>query len=211
MVQSILRDMTKKRDVDEAARSKMARAFSDPRCRAANLRWESTHPEKTAAHPAALQWAEPMVRRIDYEVEPASPPRSGTHPPVPLATEPSSSCSSTLTLSPLSTSRALRAAEARLQKCAKEIDGLNRTVERLKQDLADRDAALMASSRGIDIALLRKNLLRCLRDGDVENTLPALARGLELSDVETREIRERYTGGLGGVGRRMLNWAGSAL
>ena len=53
---------------------------------------------------------------------------------------------------------------------------------------------------------LKNVLVRYMKEGDLDNTLPALAKALEMSPEEVNEIRRSRQGLLGGVGRVFKMW-----
>lgn len=90
-------------------------------------------------------------------------------------------------------------AEAELRERTQEIDFL-------RHELNELQAALRRSEKAINLTFLKNILVRYLKDGDLENSLPALAAALEMSPQEVAEIRQQQMGTLRGVGRAFRLW-----
>ena len=97
------------------------------------------------------------------------------------------------------TQSALRSAEAALRERAEECAFL-------KHELGELQAALKRSEKGVDLTFLKNILVRCLKDNDLDNTLPAIAKALEMSAAEVEEIKSAQAGVLGEVGRVLRLW-----
>jgi hypothetical protein len=72
--------------------------------------------------------------------------------------------------------------------------------------LRELQVALKRSEKGVDLMFVKNLLVRCLKDGDVDNTLPAIAQALEMSPDEVAQIREGQKGVMGEVGRVLRLW-----
>ena len=94
---------------------------------------------------------------------------------------------------------ALRSAEAALRERSEEVGFL-------QHELRELQAALKRSEKGVDLMFVKNLLVRCLKDGDVDNTLPAIAQALEMSPDEVAQIREGQKGVMGEVGRVLRLW-----
>ena len=86
-------------------------------------------------------------------------------------------------------SAAAGTAEAELAASREEIATLRLEMDSLLRSLA-------ASERGVENAFLKSVLLRYLKMGDLENTLPVLAKAVGLSDDEVQEVRHRQPRGI---------------
>ena len=94
---------------------------------------------------------------------------------------------------------ALHAAEARQRESSEEN-------EFLKHELAELQAALKRSDKGVSLTFLKNVLVRYMKEGDLENSLPVIAQALELSQQEISDIRASQPGALQGVGRALKLW-----
>ena len=72
--------------------------------------------------------------------------------------------------------------------------------------MSELQAALKRSDKGINMTFLKNILVRYLKEGDLDNSLPAIAQALEISPEDVKEIRDRQRGVLGEVGRVFRLW-----
>ena len=68
-------------------------------------------------------------------------------------------------------------------------------------------AALKRSDSALNLTFLKNVLVRYMKDGDLDNTLPAIAQALQFSANEVEEIRQsRRAKSLADVGRAFRLW-----
>ena len=78
----------------------------------------------------------------------------------------------------------------------------------LRQELAELQTALQRSERAVNLMFVKNIIERFMKEGDLENSLPAIAQALDFSAAEVSEIRaSRGPGGqLGEIGRAFKLW-----
>ena len=68
-------------------------------------------------------------------------------------------------------------------------------------------AALKRSDSALNLTFLKNVLVRYMKDGDLDNTLPAIAQALQFSASEVEEIRQsQRPASLVDVGRAFRLW-----
>ncbi|KAL3926349.1 MAG: hypothetical protein SGPRY_003335 [Prymnesium sp.] len=95
---------------------------------------------------------------------------------------------------------AVQALEAALNERSQENDFL-------RYELQEVQAALKRSDAALNLTFLKNVLVRYMKEGDLDNSLPAIAQALQFSPEEVQEIRESRRGSLmGEVGRTFHLW-----
>ena len=75
----------------------------------------------------------------------------------------------------------------------------------LRQELAELQTALQRSERAVNLMFVKNIIVRFMKEGDLENSLPAIAQALDFSAAEVAEIRQsRGPGGIIGRDRPRL-------
>uniref|UniRef100_A0A7S2IZ68 GRIP domain-containing protein n=1 Tax=Haptolina brevifila TaxID=156173 RepID=A0A7S2IZ68_9EUKA len=93
---------------------------------------------------------------------------------------------------------ALRGAEDKQREVAEENAFL-------QHELKELQTALKRSEEGVPLTFLKNVLVRYMKDGDLDNSLPVIAQALQLSEQEIADIRQSQ-GTLRGVGRVLKLW-----
>lgn len=76
-----------------------------------------------------------------------------------------------------------------------------------RYELQEVQAALKRSDAALNLTFLKNVLVRYMKEGDLDNSLPAIAQALQFSPEEVQEIRESRRGSLmGEVGRTFHLW-----
>ena len=78
----------------------------------------------------------------------------------------------------------------------------------LRWDSPELQTALQRSERAVNLMFVKNIIVRFMKEGDLENSLPAIAQALDFSAAEVAEIKQsRGPGGtLGEIGRAFKLW-----
>ena len=77
----------------------------------------------------------------------------------------------------------------------------------MRYELLEVQAALKRSDSALNLTFLKNVLVRYMKDGDLDNSLPAIAQALQFSPAEVEEIKQNRRSKLvGDVGRALRLW-----
>ena len=76
----------------------------------------------------------------------------------------------------------------------------------LKHELEELQHVVKRSQSGVNLTFVKNVLVRYMKEGDLDNSLPAIAQALEFTAEEIAEVRQANQGLLGEVGGYLKLW-----